>query len=73
MKPSAPPQSTPLADTCMVCGRVCWGTYRYLGHGKWRHEECHPGSKPWLEWYASLPADRRTSAGDALFAHYRQR
>ncbi len=66
------PQTIPLEETCTICGRVRWGNYRYLTKGRWRHDECAPGSAPWLEWYAALPAHRRTSAGDALFQHYQR-
>ena len=66
------PQETPLNETCSICDRVRWGSYVYLGNSRWRHGECHPGSASWLEWYAKLPKERRTSAGDLLYSHYRK-
>ena len=39
----------PLEEVCFVCSRVRWGAYQVLGFGKWRHDECYPGSKAWLE------------------------
>ena len=57
---------TELKDTCEICERVRWGNYQYLGHSKWRHEECYPGSEAWVEYYTKLPAEKRTDAGNLL-------
>lgn len=55
-----------LQETCKVCDRIRWGNYQYLGKGVWRHQECAPGSRNWMEYYRNLPAEQRTSAGNIL-------
>lgn len=57
---------TELTETCMICNRVRWGEYQYLGKGTWRHAECYPGSPAWVEYYLSLPKEKRTDAGNFL-------
>jgi len=54
--------------TCVICDRVSWGQWVYLGHDKWRHAECVAGSKPWLEKMRQTPA--RTSEQEMLFTWY---
>ena len=62
--------STPRSETCRVCDRPFWGEGQELGFGKWRHSECAPGSRSWVEYYEHGP---RTEAGDFLLAHYYQK
>lgn len=57
-----------LDEFCQVCERVRWGNYQYLTHGHWRHEECAPGSKNWVENYPRR--SKKTSEGDLLFKHH---
>lgn len=52
---------------CMICDRDWWAPYSYLGNGKWRHEDCFPGSESWRIYYAKLPKEKRSVAGDLLF------
>ena len=52
---------------CCYCQRVLWGSPVYLGAGKYRHEDCRPGSSEWAGWYAALPASMKSSAGDILY------
>ena len=60
---------TPLHETCLICDRVRWGNYQYLGKGAWRHAECYPGSEAWVEYYTKLPKEKRTNAGNFLLMH----
>jgi hypothetical protein len=53
---------------CAVCDRVQWGQWQYLGYGRWRHEECTPGSRAWCEKMAQTPV--RTSEQEILFTWY---
>ncbi len=54
-------------ELCSVCGRVRWGAYQPLGFGKWRHEECYPGTQAWREYWVTLPASKRTPEGNLIF------
>jgi hypothetical protein len=60
---------TELKELCEVCQRVRWGEYVYLGFGRWRHQDCYPGSKNWFDYYRELPTNRRTHEGDLIFLH----
>jgi len=57
----------PLKESCQVCERPRWGNIQYLGFGKWRHEECYPGSPAWREYYTTLPKAQQTPEGDTLY------
>lgn len=65
------PPSTSRSETCCICDRVRWGAWQSLGFGKWRHEECYPGSKSWVEHYYKVGA--RDEVGDLLLAHHEQK
>lgn len=52
---------------CEICGRVSWGHWVTLGHGRWRHAECEPGSRPWIEKMRNVT---RTSEQELLFQFY---
>jgi hypothetical protein len=57
-------------NICCVCDRVPWGEVQRLGHGKWRHAECAPGSKAWAEYYQALPLTQRVAEGELLLRYY---
>ena len=59
-------------ELCTYCERVLWGSPVYLGHGRYRHEECAPCSRSWCEYYDRLGADRKTVEGDMLYKHATQ-
>lgn len=63
---------TTLSEFCRYCERVPWGNIRYIGLGQWTHEECSPGSRPWIEWYERQPKDKRTTAMEQLYRHYKR-
>lgn len=42
-------------ELCKVCGRVQFGEIIRLGFKRWRHDDCHPGSRAWCEAYVLHP------------------
>jgi len=53
---------------CYVCEN--WGTtLQRVGPDKARHEECAPGTDPWVTWYRANPS-QQSAAGDILLAFY---
>lgn len=63
MKPKDPGPRE-LKETCEVCDRVAWGNFQPLGLGRWRHAECYPGGRNWLEAYGRNV--KQSEAGDFL-------
>lgn len=61
----------PVKGECYICKRG-GVNLRLVGATLARHDDCEPGSYNWLEWYATLPKEQRTDAGDILFHHYRK-
>lgn len=61
----------PVKGECYVCGRGGVSLQR-VGATLARHDDCAPGSYNWLEWYATLPASKRTDAGDILFNYHKK-
>jgi len=55
-------------EFCNVCNRVYWGDAQRLGYGKWRHQECAPGSRNWVEAYELQRS--RSEVSDFLAQHY---
>lgn len=50
---------------CYVCGGRLKPTE--LGHKRYRHDRCAPGTVKWCEWYEGRAASERTEAGDLLY------
>lgn len=65
-------EAIPLKETCKYCDRVRWGNYQYLLNGEWRHEECSPGSRDWLEYYERLNKSQRKDHMTTLYVHYKR-
>lgn len=36
-------------SVCCICGKKKNSTFVYIGHGKYRHTACEPGTSSWMK------------------------
>ena len=58
--------------TCYVCDRTS-RDLQMVGPGKFRHDDCNPGSPNWIDYWETLHAKQKTDAGAFIYQHAKER
>lgn len=57
--------------SCYVCERE-GRDLMMIGPGKFRHQDCNPGSPNWLDYFERLKEKDKTDAGQMIYDHSRK-